>query len=128
MDTGLACYLAGYMDATTLEKSAYNGAIFETYIVSEIIKSFINNGLDAKKYLYYYRDNNGKEIDLLIIKNNKVYPIEIKKSANLGKEAIKNFNVIEKFGLEIGNGGVICMKNELFPIDKNNNYIPIELI
>ena len=80
------------------------------------------------KYLYYYRDNNGKEIDLLIIKNNTVYPIEIKKSANPGKEAIKNFNVIEKFGLEIGNGGVICMKNELFPIDKNNNYIPIELI
>lgn len=128
MDTGVACYLAGYMDAITLEKSAYNGAIFETYIVSEIIKSFINNGLDARKYLYYYRDNNGKEIDLLIIKNNVVYPIEIKKSANLGKEAIKNFNVIEKFGLEIGNGGVICMKNELFPIDKNNNYIPIELI
>lgn len=128
MDAGLACYLAGYMDATTLEKSAYNGAIFETYIVSEIIKSFINNGLDARKYLYYYRDNNGKEIDLLIIKNNVVYPIEIKKSANPGKEAIKNFNVIEKFGLDIGNGGVICMKNELFPIDKNNNYIPIELI
>lgn len=128
MDTGVACYLAGYMDAITLEKSAYNGAIFETYIVSEIIKSFINNGLDARKYLYYYRDNNGKEIDLLIIKNNVVYPIEIKKSANPGKEAIKNFNVIEKFGLDIGNGGVICMKNELFPIDKNNNYIPIELI
>ena len=128
MDTGLACYLAGYMDIITLEKSAYNGAIFETYVISEIIKSYINNGFDAKKYLYYYRDNNGKEIDLLIIKNNIVYPIEIKKSANPGKEAIKNFSVINKFGLEVGNGGVICMKSEIFPIDKENNYIPIELI
>lgn len=128
MDTGLACYLAGYMDSKTLEKSAYNGAIFETYVISEIIKSYINNGLDAKKYLYYYRDNNGKEIDLLIIKNNVVYPIEIKKSANPGKDAIKNFSVVKKFGLEIGNGGVICMKSAIFPIDKENNYIPIELI
>lgn len=128
MDTGLACYLAGYMDSKTLEKSAYNGAIFETYVISEIIKSYINNGLDAKKYLYYYRDNNGKEIDLLIIKNNVVYPIEIKKSANPGKEAIKNFSVVKKFGLEVGNGAVICMKSEIFPIDRENNYIPIELI
>ena len=128
MDTGLACYLAGYLDAITLEKSAFNGAIFETYVITEIIKSYTNNGMDAKKYLYYYRDNNGKEIDLLIIYNNVVYPIEIKKSANPGKEAIKNFSVVEKFGMEIGNGGVICMKNELFPINEKNNYIPIEFI
>lgn len=128
MDTGLACYLAGYMDAVTLEKSAYNGAIFETYIVTEIIKSFTNNGIDSKKHLYYYRDNNGKEIDLLIINNNVIYPIEIKKSANPGKEAIKNFDVVNKFSMQVGNGGVICMKEELFPIDKNNNYIPIEFV
>lgn len=128
MDTGLACYLVGYLDAVTLEKSAYNGAIFETYVISQIIKSYLNNGMNPKKYLYYYRDNNGKEIDLLIIYNNKVYPIEIKKSANPEKVAIKNFNVIEKFGLEIGEGGVICMKENLLPIDRNNNYIPIELV
>lgn len=128
MDTGLACYLVGYLDAVTLEKSAFNGAIFETYVISEIIKSYTNNGMDARKYLYYYRDNKNKEIDLLIIYNNIVYPIEIKKSGNPGKEAIKNFNVVEKFGMMIGNGGVICMKEKLFPIDKNNNYIPIELI
>ena len=127
-DTGLASYLAGYMDSITLERSAYSGAIFETYVVTEIIKSFSNNGIDARKHLYYYRDNNGKEIDLLIIYNNKVYPIEIKKSANPKIDAIKNFNIVNRFGLEIGNGGVICMKENLFPIDKNNNYIPIELI
>ena len=128
MDTGLACYLVGYLDAITLEKSAYSGAIFETYVISEIIKSYSNNGMNAKKYLYYYRDNNGKEIDLLIIYNNTIYPIEIKKSANPGNEAIKHFNVVEKFGIEIGNGGVICMKEDLLPINKIHNYIPIELV
>ena len=128
MDTGLACFLAGYMDSVTLEKSAFNGAILETYVITEIIKSFANNGMDSRKYLYYYRDNNGKEIDLLIFYNNKVYPLEIKKSYNPGKEAIKNFDIIERFGVEAGNGGVICMTKELFPLDKNNNLIPIELL
>ena len=128
MDTGLACYLTGYIDSITLEKSAYNGAIFETFVITEIIKSFTNNGIDPRKHLYYYRDNNGKEIDLLIINNHTVYPIEIKKSANPKLDAIKNFNVVEKFGMNIGNGGIICMKENLFPIDRNNNYIPIELL
>lgn len=127
-DTGLSCYLSGYLDSLTLEKSAYKGAIFETYVVTEILKSFSNNGEDARKHLYYYRDNNGKEIDLLILRNNIIYPIEIKKSANPKTEAIKNFEVAEKFGMKVGNGGVICMKSDIFPIDKNNNYIPVELL
>ena len=128
MDTGLVTYLTGYTNATILEKSAYSGPIFETYVITEIIKSFSNNGIDAKKHLYYYRDSNGKEIDLLINYNNKIYPIEIKKSMNPKSSATKNFNVVEKFGIDIGNGGVICLTNELFPIDKSNYLIPIELI
>lgn len=128
MDTGLSCYLSGYLDAITLEKSAYNGAIFETYVITQIIKSYTNQGMNAKKHLYYYRDNNGKEIDLLIVYNNTVYPIEIKKSANPPIEAIKNFKIVERFGMKVGNGGIICMKENLFPINENNYYIPIELI
>ena len=127
-DTGLSCYLAGYLDSLTLEKSAYNGAIFETYVVIEILKSFSNNGEDARKHLYYYRDNNGKEIDLLIIYDNVIYPIEIKKSASPKIDAIKNFDVVKKFGVQVGNGGVICMKQDIFPIDKGNNYIPVEYL
>ena len=128
MDTGLACFLAGYMDSITLERSAFNGAILETYVVTEIIKSFSNQGLDSRKYLYYYRDNNGKEIDLIIIYNNKVYPLEIKKSYNPGKQAVKNFYVTQKFEMQVGNGGVICLTKDIFPIDKDNNLIPIELL
>lgn len=128
MDTGLACYLTGYTDATILEKSAYSGAIFETYIVSEIIKSFTNSGLDPRKHLYFYRDNAQKEIDLLIIDNNILYPVEIKKSSNHGKEAIKNFEVTKKFELEIGNGIVLCLIKDLLAIDENNYYVPIEYL
>ena len=128
MDTGLACYLTGYMSSRTLEKSAYNGAIFETYIISEIVKSYTNNGKDPRTRLYYYRDTNQKEIDLLVFYDNKVYPVEIKKSANPGKTAIKNFDVVTKFGTEIGNGTILCMMENIIAIDDNNYYVPIEYV
>ena len=127
-DTGLACYLAGYVDYVTLEKSAYSGAIFETYVVSEIIKSFTNYGKDAKKHLYYYRDSNQKEIDLLINYNNIIYPIEIKKSANPGKDAIKNFDVVNNFETNKGNGIVLCMTKDIIAYDDDNYMVPIEYI
>lgn len=128
MDTGLACYLTGYITSETLEKSAYNGAIFETYIMSEIIKSYTNNGKDPRTRLYYYRDTNQKEIDLLVFYDNKVYPVEIKKSANPGKIATKNFDVVKRFGAEVGNGIVLCMMENMMAIDENNYYVPIEYI
>ena len=128
MDTGLACYLTGYTDNEVLEKSSYSGAIFETYIISEIIKSYSNNGIDPKRYLYFYRDSNQKEIDLLIINNNTVYPVEIKKSSNPGISAIKNFNVVDKFNMNNGNGIVLCLCREINALDNNNYLVPIEYI
>ena len=128
MDTGLACYLSGYLSSETLLKSAYNGQIFETYVITEIIKSFANNGLDASKRLYYYRDTNGREIDLLINYDNTIYPVEIKKSANPSFSAIKNFDVVSKFQGNIGNGIVLCMVSEIIAINDNNYYVPIEYI
>ena len=82
MDTGLACYLSLWNNPRVLEQSAMAGAMFETYVVSEIIKQYANAGLDTRSRLAYYRDNNGKEIDLLIIENGTIYPIEIKKGAD----------------------------------------------
>lgn len=128
MDTGVACYLTGYINSETLEKSAYNGAIFETYIISEIIKSYTNNGKDPRTRLYYYRDTNQKEIDLLVFYDNTVYPVEIKKSANPGKVAVKNFEIVKKFGVSIGNGIVLCMTENIMAIDDNNYYVPIEYV
>ena len=133
LDTGLASYLVGYTNAEILEKSAYSGAIFETYIISEIIKNYTNNGLDAKKYLFYFRDSNMKEIDLIMIYNNVLYPIEIKKTTNPSKKSIKNFDVVDKLvdkigGMEKGTGTVICMTDDIFPIDSENYQVPIEII
>ena len=127
-DTGLACYLTGYMDATVLERSMYNGAIFETYVVNEIVRSYANQGLDPSKYLYYYRDKDKKEIDILIEDNKTVYPIEIKKNSKIDKDAIKNFDVLKATGFEIGNGSVICMAEKIMPLDEKNYIIPIEYI
>lgn len=127
MDTGLACYLVGYKDAITLEKSAYNGAIFETFVVTEIIKSFTNNGYNPKRYLSFYRDKAQKEIDLIIEFNKKIYPIEIKKSKNPNQSAVKNFSVLNKLN-NVEKGIVLCLIDDIFPIDKYNYSIPIEYI
>ena len=128
MDTGLACYLTGYTNAEILEKSSYSGAIFETFIVSEIIKSYTNNGIDPRRHLYFYRDSGGKEIDLLVTINNYVYPVEIRKSSNPGNKSIKNFDVVNKFGMNVGNGIVLCLCKEILAIDDNNYYVPIEYV
>ena len=128
MDTGLACYLTGYTNAEILEKSSYSGAIFETFIVSEIIKSYTNNGIDPRRHLYFYRDSSGKEIDLLVTVNNYVYPVEIKKSSNPGNKSIKNFDVVSKFDMNVGNGIVLCLCKEILAIDDNNYYVPIEYV
>ena len=127
-DTGLACYLAGYSDAKTLEKSAINGNIFETYVIMEIVKSFVNSNKDPRLYLNFYRDSNQVQIDLIITQNNTVYPIEIKKSKNPDKKMIKNFKILNKGEKEIGEGGVICMVEKIISLDEKNCAIPIQCI
>lgn len=127
-DTGLACYLAGYSDALTLEKSAINGNIFETYVIMEIVKSFVNANKDPRLYMNFYRDSNQVEIDLIITINNTIYPIEIKKTKSPNKNMIKNFKVINNAEKEIGEGGIICMIDKIFALDEKNNAIPIQCI
>lgn len=127
-DTGLACYLAGYSDAKTLERSAINGNIFETYVVMEIVKSFVNDNKDPRLYLNFYRDSNQVEIDLIITMNNTVYPVEIKKSKNPDRSMIRNFNILNKGEKKIGEGGVICMVDKIIPLDNKNIAIPIQCI
>ncbi len=138
LDTGLAAYLLKWGNPEALEKGAMSGAFFESYVFSEIYKSYLNAGKEPP--IYYYRDKDQKEIDLLIYQNGILSPIEIKKSASPGKTAIKNFNVLEPvtreetFGglgalkVEIGTGSVVCMANDLLPVDEKNWYVPVWLI
>ena len=128
MDTGLACYLSMWNNARALELSAMAGAMFENYVISEIIKGYANNGISIRSRLAYYRDNNGKEIDLLILDNGKIYPVEIKKSADPGKSSIKNFSVLSSLSEETGEGAVLCMSNMTIPIDSMNEIVPIKAI
>lgn len=128
MDTGLACYLSFWNNPRALELSAMAGAMFENYVISEIIKGYVNHGLDPRSRFCYYRDNNGKEIDLIIFENGKAYPIEVKKSADPGKDALKNFSVLNSLPEEIGEGAVVCMAPMVMPLDGKNRIVPVKCI
>ena len=125
MDTGLAAYLCRWPDPVTLANGAMAGAYFETYVVTEIVKSFYNAGKQPD--LYYYRDTDRKEIDLLMIIGDKLYPIEIKKSKS-PKSPDKNFGAIDKFGLDVQPGVILCMADEMIPYDRNLWYFPVSAI
>ncbi|MEG1205888.1 MAG: ATP-binding protein [Oscillospiraceae bacterium] len=141
LDTGLCAYLTRWNSAAALENGAMDGSFFETWVVSEIYKSYLNNG--KRPPLFFYRDSNKKEIDLIIHQNNTIYPIEIKKGS-APKDATKNFSVLAPIEAppseedifsgaahlktEIGTGAVVCLASDITPIDKQNWYIPAWLI
>ena len=123
MDSGLACFLAGYSNARELQLSQESGNYLETYIISEIIKSYDNNAIPLD--ITYLRNKEKEEIDLIISKNNKVYPLEIKKTANPNRNMMKNFSFLEKANIKLGSGGIICLYDKLYPLGNNMYYIPI---
>lgn len=126
MDSGLCSYLAGWDNERQLQLSEKSGHYLETYIISEIIKSYNSIGQEPK--ISYYRDKEKNEIDLIIEKNNKIYPFEIKKTANPNKSMIKNFDKLNNIGKTIEPGGIICFYEELIHIDEKNYIIPISSI
>jgi len=103
-----------------------SGAILETYILTEIIKSYWHSGLTP--YLYFYRDKDQKEIDLIIEQNNVLYPVEFKKTANPSKTASKHFPVLAKLGKPIGNGAVICLRETSIPLSRTVDAIPVSYL
>lgn len=125
MDTGLAAYLCRWPNAETLENGAMDGAFLETYVVTEIVKSYYNAGKAAD--LFYYRDIDKKEIDLLIVEGDKMYPIEIKKSKEPAKPD-KNFSVLSRLAADIQPGIILCMSDELIPYNREAWYCPISVI
>jgi len=118
LDTGLACYLTNWQTPETLESGAMSGAIFETYVVSEILKSFWFCGKRAP--LFFYRDKDKKEIDLLLEINGKLIPIEIKKKTTPDKNDIKNFDIIN-----YDQGFVVCLSPEYSFVSKKVRSIPV---
>ena len=125
-DTGLVCYLTRWSSPETVMVGAMNGALLENYVVSEIMKSYQNAALEP--YLYYYRDKDTKEIDLIIEGDGKLCPVEIKKTATPDKKLTQVFHVIDKSPLKRGTGAVLCMAEKLSAFDHDNLIIPVSLI
>jgi AAA+ family protein len=125
-DTGLVCYLTKWSSAETLESGAMNGAMLENYVVSEIMKTYLNNG--KVPFMYYYRDKDAKEIDIVLEHDGVLNPIEIKKSANPGSELVKVFGLLDNVSIPCSKGAVICMKPELSAIDRENYIVPVWVI
>lgn len=125
-DTGLVCYLTKWSNAETLECGAMNGAILENYVVSEIVKTYLNCGKEP--FIYYYRDKDAKEIDIVLEHDGVLNPIEIKKTSNPGTELTKVFTLLDRASVPRDKGAVICMKPELGAIDRDNYIVPVWMV
>ena len=122
-DTGLVCYLTRWSSAEVLECGAMNGAILENYVVSEIAKTYLNTGREP--FMYYYRDKDAKEIDIVLEQDGVLNPIEIKKTSNPGTELTKVFSLLDKASVPRGKGAIVCMKPKVGVIDRDNYIVPI---
>lgn len=124
-DTGLAAYLTRWPDANTLENGNAAGAFFETFVITEILKSRMNAGVEPG--MYYYRDIDQREIDLIIEDGRLLYPIEIKKAKNpFVKE--RNLKVLNKSERDVKPAVVLCMTDEFVPLNKDIWLCPISVI
>lgn len=126
-DTGLCAYLCKWPNAEMLEACAMSGAFFETYVVSEIIKNFYAYNRNPSDTLFYYRDIDRKEIDLLYVDSGSIYPIEIKKSTS-PTNPTKNFSALEKYKLDIRPGLVIDTCDRIRAINEKAYTFPVYLL
>ena len=126
MDSGLACYLTDWESAFDLQTSEYAGAFLEAYVISELVKSYDNAG--KKINFSYLRNKETEEIDLVIEKNQCLYPFEIKKTANPKKEMLKNFRFLGRTDRKVGNGGLICLYDKMYEIDNGLYVLPLSSV
>lgn len=125
-DTGLAAYLTKWTSSKVLEAGIMSGNFFENYVIVEIIKSYYNSG-ELRPPVYFYRDKEKREIDLIIEQNGKLYPIKIKKTAKPSKDMIENFKVLETIG-DTSEGAIICMYDNIIDLDEKNKVIPYKYL
>ena len=125
-DTGLVCYLTRWSSPEVAENGAMSGALLENYTVSEIVKGYQHAGREP--YLYFYRDRDAKEIDIVLEGDGKLCPLEIKKTAMPDRRLVRVFSVLEKSAMQVGTGAVLCMADAFSAFDRNNLIIPIWMI
>jgi len=125
-DTGLVAYLTRYTSPEIVSAGAINGAILENYVVAEIMKTYQNIGKDC--LLWYYRDKDNNEIDMVMESNGELHPLEIKRSINPGSELVSTFQILDKGTVPRGKGAIICMRHELSAINSENFIVPVWMI
>ena len=123
LDTGLASHLCSWDTADSLRNGAQSGAMLETYAFAEILKSYWHNGDNPN--IYFYRDTDQKEVDFLIERNGKLYPMEVKKTANPNADDFRVFKTLSALKRPIGTGAVICLYNKTISIGKNVIAVPV---
>ena len=127
-DTGLAAYLTKWNTPDVLKNGAMAGAFFETFVISEIAKSYYNKGI-LEPPLYFYRDKNMNENDLLIEDNGILYPLEMKKHADPQKKDIAAFSQLDNIpSIKRGSGGVICLYDNMITLKGNDRVIPVKYL
>lgn len=128
MDTGLLAYLTRWLTKETLQFGAAAGNVFETFVISEIIKSFYNVGI-SKPNLYFYRDRDQKEIDLIIEDGQDLYPIEIKMTGKPEAKMAKYFSILKELpNVNVKPGVILCQYDKKIWLKEDLLALPIEYI
>ncbi len=128
LDTGLAAYLTKWNTPDVLKSGAMAGAFFESFVISEIIKSYYNKGI-LEPPLYFYRDKDMNEINLIIEESGTLYPLEMKKHADPTKKDINAFSILDKIpNIQRGQGGVICLYDRLITLKGDDKIIPVSYL
>lgn len=125
-DTGLASYLAGWPTPLTLQNGPSSGAFLENYVVMEFVKTYSYAPVQAD--LSYYRNKDGKEIDLIISQDRILHPIEVKKSASPDRREVRKFSVLDDAHFDRGPGGVVSLLDRVSPAMGEDSMIPAGLL
>lgn len=126
LDTGLCAYLTEWSSPETLEAGAMSGAILETYVFTEILKSWWHRMREVT--IYYYRNKDGREVDFLISRDGKLFPLEVKKSTRVDRGTRKLFLPLRNLKQDVGQGAVVCMYPQVLPIDDQNLSVPVGIL
>jgi hypothetical protein len=126
LDTGLVCYLTGWRTAETAAAGAMAGALVENHVVSELVRSWLHRGIDAP--LWFWRDKERNEVDLVLAEDGQLFPIEVKLTASPSRDALAGIRALARLGAPLGRGAVLCLVEQPFPLDANVDALPVDAV